>query len=49
MSAIDIYSSITTVDGKAGEKRIVLTLNGKFLPYVEGLSEMDNSRPPFKP
>ena len=43
MSAIDIYSSIETVQGKAGEKRIVLKLNGKFLPYVEGLVEMDTS------
>jgi cyanate lyase len=44
MSAIDIYSSVDTVLGKAGEKRVVLRLNGKFLPFVEGLEENDTSR-----
>lgn len=44
MSAIDIYSSLDTVVGKAGEKRIVVKLNGKFLPFVEGLTENDTSR-----
>ena len=44
MSAIDIYSSVDTVIGKAGEKRVVLKLNGKFLPFVEGLAENDTSQ-----
>ncbi|GAX75498.1 hypothetical protein CEUSTIGMA_g2941.t1 [Chlamydomonas eustigma] len=36
MSAIDMYASVDTVVGKQGEKRAVVTFNGKFLPYVEG-------------
>lgn len=29
MSAIDMFASIEDVEGKLGEKRLVLTLNGK--------------------
>lgn len=29
MSAIDMFATITDVEGKLGEKRLVLTLNGK--------------------
>lgn len=29
MSAIDMFASIDDVEGKLGEKRLVLTLNGK--------------------
>ncbi len=42
MSAIDIYFTVKTVQGKAGEKRVVLTMNGKFLPHNEQRAE-DNT------
>ncbi|KAJ1420779.1 cyanate lyase C-terminal domain-containing protein [Ochromonadaceae sp. CCMP2298] len=42
ISAIDFYMDVKTVKGKAGEDRIVLTMNGKFLPFVEQL-EADNT------
>jgi cyanate lyase len=35
MSAIDMYASVDVIKGKQGEKRFVITLNGKFLPHVE--------------
>lgn len=35
MSAIDFYYTVDEVQGKAGERRVVLTMNGKFLPHVE--------------
>ena len=39
ISAIDLYVNMDIVQGKQGEDRFVLTLNGKFLPYVEQLTE----------
>ena len=37
MSAIDMFASIEDVEGKQGEKRLVLTLNGKVtIPYLAG-------------
>lgn len=42
MSAIDFYCDIGTTIGKHGEKRVVITFNGKFLPFIEQKSE-DNS------
>lgn len=44
MSAIDMYSDVKIIEGKNGEKRVCLTLNGKFLPHVEQLTE-DNTAP----
>mmetsp|Transcript_74636 Transcript_74636/g.212720 ORF Transcript_74636/g.212720 Transcript_74636/m.212720 type:complete len:264 (+) Transcript_74636:84-875(+) len=35
MSAIDFYLDVGTTKGKQGEKRVVITLNGKFLPHIE--------------
>lgn len=35
MSAIDFTFSIDKVKGKAGEDRVVMTWNGKFLPHIE--------------
>ena len=32
MSAIDMFATIEDVEGKMGEKRLVLTLNGKVSP-----------------
>mmetsp|Transcript_35976 Transcript_35976/g.88526 ORF Transcript_35976/g.88526 Transcript_35976/m.88526 type:complete len:228 (+) Transcript_35976:22-705(+) len=44
MSAIDFYLDVSTVQGKAGEQRVVLTFNGKFLPFIE--QERDNNTAP---
>lgn len=35
MSAIDFYCDVGTTTGKNGEKRVVITFNGKFLPHIE--------------
>lgn len=35
MSAIDFYCDVGTTTGKHGEKRVVITFNGKFLPFSE--------------
>lgn len=35
ISAIDIFVDLKVVKGKAGEDRVVVTLNGKFLPHIE--------------
>lgn len=35
MSAIDIRVKIEKRKGSAGEDRVLLTFDGKFLPYVE--------------
>jgi len=34
MSAIDIYMTVDKVKGKKGEDRVVITMNGKYLPYA---------------
>lgn len=44
MSAIDFYCDVGTCTGKHGEKRVVITFNGKFLPFIEQQSE-DNGAP----
>ena len=36
MSAIDFYFDVGTTTGKHGEKRVVITFNGKFLPHIRG-------------
>ncbi|KAI8612558.1 cyanate lyase C-terminal domain-containing protein [Chytriomyces sp. MP71] len=43
MSAIDLYSRIDTVTGVHGEQRVVITLSGKFLPYIEQHADQDMS------
>lgn len=35
MSAIDFKISIDKVKGDKGEDRVVITMNGKFLPHIE--------------
>jgi len=35
MSAIDFYMDVGTTTGMLGEKRVVITFNGKFLPFIE--------------
>ncbi len=44
MSAIDFYCDVGTTIGKHGEKRVVITFNGKFLPFIEQKAA-DNSAP----
>ena len=39
MSAIDFYCDVGTTTGVKGEKRVVITFNGKFLPFIEQRSE----------
>lgn len=42
MSAIDMYATVDVIKGKGGENRLVITLNGKFLPHVEQV-DADNT------
>jgi cyanate lyase len=42
MSAIVFYLDVGTTTGKHGEKRVVITFNGKFLPFIEQNAQ-DNS------
>jgi len=44
MSAIDFFLDVGTTTGKLGEKRVVITFNGKFLPFIEQRAE-DNGAP----
>nr|QZR93701.1 cyanase [Alexandrium pacificum] len=44
MSAIDFYLDVGTTTGKKGEKRVVITMNGKFLPHIEQVAA-DNTVP----
>jgi cyanate lyase len=47
MSAIDFYCDVGTTAGLVhGETRVVITLNGKFLPYAEQLSEHNGAKSP---
>jgi len=39
MSAIDFFLDVGTTTGKLGEKRVVITFNGKFLPFIEQAAE----------
>ncbi|XP_059632320.1 cyanate hydratase [Cornus florida] len=39
MSAIDFYCSVDKVKGVDGKDRVVLTFDGKYLPYTEQKSE----------
>jgi len=47
MSAIDFYLDVGTTTGKHGEKRVVITFNGKFLPFIEQTAD-DNSAPSLR-
>lgn len=35
MSAIGFYFTVDKIIGKEGEERVVITFNGKFLPFIE--------------
>ncbi|KAI5573130.1 hypothetical protein BDE02_10G058900 [Populus trichocarpa] len=45
MSAIDFYCSVDKVKGVDGKDRVVVTFDGKYLPYTEQKSEHMVSRP----
>jgi cyanate lyase len=46
MSAIDFYCDVGTTTGKHGEKRVVITFNGKFLPFIEQKAEDNGAESP---
>ena len=46
MSAIDFYCDVGTTTGKHGEKRVVITFNGKFLPHIEQKAEDNGAKSP---
>ena len=46
MSAIDFYLDVGTTTGKHGEKRVVITFNGKFLPFIEQLADDNSAKSP---
>ena len=46
MSAIDFYLDVGTTTGKHGEKRVVITFNGKFLPHIEQKMEDNGAKSP---
>lgn len=43
ISAIDLYVSMDMIKGKLDEDRFSITLNGKFLPHVEQLTEKNTA------
>ena len=46
MSAIDFYLDVGTTTGKHGEKRVVITFNGKFLPHIEQAADDNGAKSP---
>jgi len=44
MSAIDFHCTVGETTGKAGERRVVITFNGKFLPHIQQNAQ-DNTAP----
>jgi cyanate lyase len=46
MSAIDFYCDVGTTTGKHGEKRVVITFNGKFLPFIEQSADDNGAKSP---
>eukprot|EP00956_Cyclotella_meneghiniana_P041464 scaffold227952_cov70-Cyclotella_meneghiniana.AAC.4 len=46
MSAIDFYCDVGTTTGNNGEKRVVITFNGKFLPHVVQKIEDNTAKSP---
>jgi len=46
MSAIDFYLDVGTTTGKHGEKRVVITFNGKFLPFIEQKAHDNGAKSP---
>ena len=46
MSAIDFFLDVGTTTGTQGEKRVVITFNGKFLPFIEQVAENNGAPSP---
>ena len=46
MSAIDFFLDVGTTTGKLGEKRVVITFNGKFLPFIEQVADNNGAPSP---
>ena len=46
MSAIDFYLDVGTTIGSEGERRVIITMNGKFLPHIEQRAESTPFRGP---
>lgn len=46
MSAIDFYLDVGTTKGVHGETRVVITMNGKFLPFIEQKSDENTAKSP---
>ena len=46
MSAIDFYCDVGTTTGKNGEKRVVITFNGKFLKHIEQRADDNTVKSP---
>jgi cyanate lyase len=46
MSAIDFYLDVGTIKGVHGETRVVITMNGKFLPFIEQKSDENTAKSP---
>lgn len=46
MSAIDFYCDVGTTTGVKGEKRVVITFNGKFLPFIEQQAADNTAKSP---
>lgn len=46
MSAIDFYMTVGGTVGKNGERRVVITFNGKFLPFIEQLAADNTAASP---
>lgn len=44
MSAINLHAHVDKVTGKEGEERVVITMSGKFLPYIEQRIQDDVTR-----
>ena len=49
MSAIDFFLTIGETTGKLGERRVVITFNGKFLPHIEQKTENNTAASPDIP
>ncbi|KAK9832326.1 hypothetical protein WJX74_006380 [Apatococcus lobatus] len=45
MSAIDMFATVDKIKGKTGEDRLVITLNGKFLPHIEQVADNNTATP----
>jgi len=46
MSAIDFYCDVGTTTGVNGEKRVVITFNGKFLPHIVQRADDNTAKSP---